>query len=230
MNKNKSTDNQLKVFISSREAKCDKCGKQLGKKALISLKNDNDAWCLKCSGLNRLAFLPSGDVAMTRRAKKYSALSAIVFKWRRRRRRYERQGLLVEEQAITRATEECHADADKRQRRQAQVAVRTAELDKLYIKEFAGRLRELFPYCPVLLENEIAEHACKKYSGRVGRSANAKELNEQSIRLAVIAHIRHTETNYDKLLESMVKKVDARKMVYPAVNAVLKYWGKGEKC
>jgi len=227
---NKSVDNQLKVFVAGREAKCDKCGNKLGKKAWIILKDNNVVRCLKCAGINKLVFLPAGDVAMTRRAKKYSALSAIVVKWQPTRRRYERQGLLVEEQAIKRATEECHADAGKRKRRQAKVAVRTAELDKLYIKEFAVRLRELFPYCPLLLENEIAEHACKKYSGRVGRSANAKELNEKSIRLAVIAHIRHTETNYDKLLDSIVKKVDARKMVYPAVNAVLNYWEQGEKC
>ena len=228
MNKNKSADDQLKVFIAGRESKCDKCGKKLGKGKWIVLKDDDGAWCLKCAGLNKLVFLPSGDVAMTRRSKKYSTLFAVVLKWRRARRRYERQGLLVGKQALKRAEKECHADAGERKKRQAKVAARTAVLDKKYIKEFALRLRELFKYCPIMLEYEIAAHACKKYSGRVGRSANAKELNEKSVRLAVIAHIRHTETNYDKLLADMIKKVDARKRVYPAVNEVLKLWECGE--
>lgn len=165
---------------------------------------------------------------MTRRAKKYSTLSAVVFKSRRVSKRYERQGLLVEEQALNQAKIECQADAGERKKRQAKLAVRTAIIDRQYIKEFALRLRELFPHCPVGLEREIAEHACKKYSGRVGRSAKAKELNEKSVHLAVVAHIRHSETNYDKLLGSMVKKIDARKMVYSEVNRVLKYWENGE--
>jgi len=49
-------------------------------------------------------------------------------------------------------------------------------------------------------EQVIAEHACQKYSGRAGRSANAKALDEKAITLAVIAHIRHAETDYDNLL------------------------------
>jgi hypothetical protein len=54
--------------------------------------------------------------------------------------------------------------------------------------------------CPPGQEIAIAEHACLKYSDRVGRSASAKNLEESAIRLAVIAHIRHAETHYDDLL------------------------------
>ena len=46
----------------------------------------------------------------------------------------------------------------------------------------------------------IAEHACLKYSDRIGRTASAKSLAEEAVDLAVIAHIRHTETQYDQLL------------------------------
>src|SRR4029079_15660970 len=38
------------------------------------------------------------------------------------------------------------------------------------------------------------------YSGRVGRSAGAKSLDEVMVALAVRTHIRHRETNYDSLL------------------------------
>lgn len=69
-----------------------------------------------------------------------------------------------------------------------------------YIRSFANRVREIYPFCPAAREHRIAEHACRKYSGRVGRSAAAKALDEEAVRLAVTAHIRHVETNYDDLL------------------------------
>jgi len=43
--------------------------------------------------------LPSGDAALTRRAKRASGLSVVVVRFSRARRRYERQGILVEEEA-----------------------------------------------------------------------------------------------------------------------------------
>ena len=61
-------------------------------------------------------------------------------------------------------------------------------------------IREQYPSCPTTAEKVIAEHACRKYSGRIGRTAAAKELSPEPIRLAVIAHIRHCHTNYDELL------------------------------
>lgn len=63
-----------------------------------------------------------------------------------------------------------------------------------------------------------------QYSGRVGRSAAAKALDEQATRLAVIAHIRHVETQYDKLLMSGWDRVDARFTVEEMVQSVLTKW------
>lgn len=60
--------------------------------------------CLACADLDHLVFLPAGDAALTRRAKKASGLSAVVVRWSRTRRRYERQGLLVEEPAMEQAS------------------------------------------------------------------------------------------------------------------------------
>lgn len=69
-----------------------------------------------------------------------------------------------------------------------------------------------------------AEHACLKYSGRVGRSAAAKNLDAQAIKLAVIAHIRHTKTPYDKLLAKGYDRWDARKQVEETVDRILAKW------
>jgi hypothetical protein len=55
---------------------------------------------LVCADLDHLEFLPSGDAAVTRRASKYSKLKAVVLQWSRTRQRYERQGILVETEAI----------------------------------------------------------------------------------------------------------------------------------
>lgn len=70
----------------------------------------------------------------------------------------------------------------------------------------------------------IAEHACRKYSGRVGRSSAAKALNAETVRLAVLAHIRHVETNYDDLLAAMCERSEARMMVRDTVAEILDKW------
>ena len=72
----------------------------------------------------------------------------------------------------------------------------------------------------------IAEHACLKYSGRVGRSAAAKSFDKQAIQLAVIAHIRHAETKYDFFLAKGYDRFDARAAVKDSVDQILMQWRK----
>src|ERR1700674_4470101 len=108
---------EFKVFISNRESTCGECGENLGSKAWITLAGEKGALCLACADLDHLLFLPSGNVALTRRAGKHSTLVAVVLKWSRARKRYERQGLLVEEQGLEKAEKECLADSEVRIRR-----------------------------------------------------------------------------------------------------------------
>jgi len=56
--------------------------------------------CLRCVGLDDLEFLSAGDALLTRRVKAKSARYAVVVRFSRARRRYERQGVLVEQQAL----------------------------------------------------------------------------------------------------------------------------------
>lgn len=227
MTQKKNKPEELAVFISSREGKCDECDGNLGKGAWITLKGENrnrKAACLSCADLDHLVFLPSGDMALTRRSRKYSRLSVVVLKWSRPRKRYERQGVLVENEAIEQAGKECKGDAGQREVRRIQAATRRSELDEVYLASFAKRVRELFPGCPAGREKVVAEHACRKYSGRVGRSAAAKELDEKAVRLAVIAHIRHRETDYDELLIGGLERSEARREVLGRVDGVLEKW------
>jgi hypothetical protein len=220
----KSKRDDLKVFISSRESKCDECKEVLGSKAWIALTEEKGALCLSCADLDYLVFLPSGDAALTRRARKHSTLSAVVLKWSKARRRYERQGLLVEEPALKQAEMECLEDEDARAQRRIREADRRTKLDLTYIKHFAERIQQLYPKCSLKTARSIAEHACTKYSGRVGRSAAAKALDEQDVHLAVVAHIRHVETPYDELLMNGWERVEARFRVEDTIRAVLEKW------
>lgn len=217
----------IKVFISHRDSKCDECGEELGRKAWITLEEKKGALCLACADLDELVFLPTGDAALTRRARKHSVLSAVVLKFSKARGRYERQGLLVEENALNQAEAECLADAEARERRAERQRERQAELDRSYVEKFAKRIREIFPGCPAGRELQIAEHACRKYSGRVGRSAAAKSLDETAVLLAVAAHIRHRETTYDQLLAIEWDRADARAQVKRQVDEVLGRWQGG---
>jgi hypothetical protein len=151
----------------------------------------------------------------------------VILRWSRARKRYERQGLLVEEEALAQAEQECLADQEARERQRARAAARREELDRQYVERFAARVRQLYPGCPPGREMDIAEHACRKYSGRIGRSAAAKELDEEAIRLAVVAHVRHTETGYDTLLSQGTERWEARAAVQGDVVRVLNRWETG---
>jgi hypothetical protein len=217
-------NNEIKVFISNRESICGECGENLGHKAWITLDRDKGALCLACAELEHLAFLPAGDAALTRRSRKHSTLSAVVLKWSKARKRYERQGLLIEEKALEQAEEECLADQEVRERRKQREAEKRKIIDKEFVRNFAKHVRILFPNCPKGKEKIIAKHACLKYSGRVGRSSAAKNFNKEAIRLAVIAHIRHTKTKYDELISRGYDRYDARSHVQLEVETIVEQW------
>jgi len=180
--------------------------------------------CLSCAGLGHLVFLPRGDTALTRRARKHSTLQAIVVRFSRRRRRYERQGVLVEAAGLEQAKRECAADAEDREQARERAAKRRAKVDQQYVKDFALRLGQMFPGCPAKEREVIAKHACEKYSGRIGRSAAATQFDPEAIRVAVHAHIRHNHTRYDELLKTGKTRKRARNAVRDAVKGVAERW------
>ncbi len=103
----------LVVIQPTKEWTCTACG---GTGNLLIME-ETGPLCLSCADLDHLVFLPSGDATLTRRAKAKSGLSAVVVRFSRSRGRYERQGLLVEEDALASAERECLADEDVRLRR-----------------------------------------------------------------------------------------------------------------
>jgi len=71
---------------------CHRCG---GTGDLLMMEPPGPA-CLRCAGLDDLEYLPAGDALLTRRVKAKSTRYAVVVRFSKTRRRYERQGLLVE--------------------------------------------------------------------------------------------------------------------------------------
>lgn len=133
---------EIVVFWTRNDSRCDGCGEELWRGSLLRVE-EGKAFCLSCSDLDHLVFLPRGDPALTRRAG---------------------------------------------------------------------------------TEVAVAEHACLKYSGRVGRSPAAKRLDPEAIDLAVRAHVRHRRTAYDRYLMSGWDRAEARAAVEGEVEAVLAAW------
>ncbi len=217
------TERGIVVFWTRRAAICDDCRAELPAGGLIGLKG-GAAYCLACADLDHLVFLPRGDTALTRRAAKHSGLSAVVVRWSSARRRYERQGLLVEEEALQRAEAECLVDADRREAQRQRAVAARARQDERFVAEFARAIRRRYPGCAPDVAQAIARHACARYSGRVGRTAAARAFSEDTIDLAVRAHVRHRHTSYDELLMKGWDRGEARQAVRATTDEVMAGW------
>ena len=96
--------------------------------------------------------------------------------------------------------------------------------DLANIETFIDAILNLYPGCPFNTAKSITEHACLKRSRRVGRSAAAKRLVDAAVRLAVVPHVRHVKTNYDKLPTGRLVRFDVRNMVKEQLNSILTKW------
>jgi hypothetical protein len=216
-------DSEIVVFSILKASACAECGEELWKGSFLRMEKGKPL-CMECADLDHLVFLPRGDVALTRRSRKYSKLSAVVVRFSRTRGRYERQGLLVESGALERAEEECLDDEEKRKIAREKAALARERADQQYVAQFTESIRSRYPDCPPPEAEGIAKHACAKYSGRVGRSAAAKSFDATAIDLAVKAHVRHEHTEYDQLLSRGWERSEARSEVSDRVAEIMEQW------
>jgi len=214
---------ELVVFSILRDSECSQCKAELGKNSFLVMEKGQPL-CLTCADLDHLVYLHSGNTALTRRARKHSSLSAVVVRFSRARKRYERQGILVEEAALDQAQEECLSDEEVRAQRRERDALRREEEDQELVEQMTGKIRGLFPGCPPKEALAIARHTAARGSGRVGRSAAGRALDEEALRLAVMASIRHKHTEYDDLLMTGLDRMDARREVQGKIEEILSNW------
>jgi hypothetical protein len=216
---------QAVVFEILRSSQCSECGAEIAENSLL-LMEAGEPLCLACARLDDLEFLPSGDTALTRRAGKYSGRSAVVVRFSRSRKRYERQGILVERSALEKAERECTQDADERAAARQRGADRRREEDRTLVARMAQQIGILFPGCPSAEMTAIARHTAQRGSGRVGRTEAGRKLDEQALSLAVAAAIRHNHTSYDQLLANGLDRATARLRVADRVDEILAAWRK----
>jgi len=219
---NKAPDIVTYILVSE-SATCSECQTEIDKGQLLIMERGQPL-CLACADMDHLEFLPAGDATLSRRARKYSPLSAVVVRFSRARKRYERQGLLVTPEAIDRAEQECEADADKRAALREKAAVRRQADDRELVAAMTQLIAGQYPGCPADEARQIAEHTAQRGSGRVGRSAAGRALDPQALHLAVVAWIRHQHTNYDSLLMRGTERFEARAIIRDSVERVLHKW------
>ena len=100
---------ELVVYRILRQSQCSKCGMELSAGNLLLVEGGNPL-CMECAGMGDLIYVPAGNAKLTRRAKKYSSRYAVVVKFSRARKRYERQGILADKEAVNRAESKCEAE------------------------------------------------------------------------------------------------------------------------
>jgi len=104
-----SSPPELVAYIILKDSSCSVCGTVLSPGSFLYVETDKP-FCMKCAGFEDLVYLPSGNALLTRRARRYSARQLVVVRFSRARKRYERQGLLIEEQAYRRAVSELECE------------------------------------------------------------------------------------------------------------------------
>ncbi|KAF2798873.1 hypothetical protein K505DRAFT_90247 [Melanomma pulvis-pyrius CBS 109.77] len=102
----------------------------------------------------------------------------------------------------------------------------TEKRDTAVIRGAAAELSKQFPAIPEGEREAVLTHGFRKYSGRVGRTAQIP-LSRKA-QLAVIAHIRHQHTKYDQLLEDGMDRDAARRIVQSKIQNMLRDWGSKE--
>ncbi|POS74438.1 hypothetical protein DHEL01_v207161 [Diaporthe helianthi] len=114
-------------------------------------------------------------------------------------------------------------DTETRDDRAANVVKRDEGIAKGFEKDI---MRE-FPNIPSNSLRNVLKIALEKGKGKVGRTG--KLDMQRKVHLAVRAHIRHCETDYDKLLRSGVAREDARQRIEAKIQEVCRAWGGGSQ-
>ncbi|CAI7574000.1 unnamed protein product [Penicillium pancosmium] len=173
-------------------------------------------------------FVPKGDVYITRncRIKTKESDQMVYSIWDKAGKRSF--GIRVPSSIHSEVLKTAAATAESRAK-----AVKTN--DTKVLSRGRQLLRSEFPLIPAATLDIVMNHAFLKGSGRVGRTGMTTDKRKAS--LAVEAHIRHTHTPYDSLLDGGMERSDARKKVWPTVKAIKKSWesggdvkGEGEQC
>lgn len=94
------------AYLLSKSSRCYRCDKKLEKgnvAQLINASEDREVLCAQCAEIDNLEILPKGNAKLTRLASKYSKTKYSLLQWSELWKTYERQGVLLEPEAIKQA-------------------------------------------------------------------------------------------------------------------------------
>ena len=164
----------------------------------------------------RYVWVESGDATLTRAISPYVIREdGEMTKWglRTTARLVLRRDLEKAEAALAETAEKRAAARRRKQDREYRVA--------------EAEIREQFPSIPERDLKEILNHSFSAGAGTVGRTSTL-DL-EEKCRLAVIAHVRHSHTDYEALMnETGGDKLTCRDAIWNNVEAVLDEWSDEE--
>lgn len=101
------------VYLLTSSSRCHACDRKLEPGEIVKLedaKDDREALCKQCAKLDRLKFVPKGNARVTKMATSFSKTKFVVMQWSHVWKCYERQGVLVEEEALAKAEREAKSD------------------------------------------------------------------------------------------------------------------------
>ncbi|KKY32155.1 hypothetical protein UCDDA912_g07889 [Diaporthe ampelina] len=173
----------------------------------------------KCSLPSGYSFVPKGNVFITRNCRRLTqACGCSVYVVIDAKNEPIGIGVPTEIHVGVQSKE-----TDTRAERAANVLKRDGGIAKGFQKE----IMKIFPKIPPDALRNVSRIALQKGKGKVGRVG---KLNVQRrARLAVWAHVRHCETDYDVLLRNGVPREDARHRVEAKIKEVCKVWGSGSQ-
>lgn len=91
------------VFALSRPSRCYSCDTTQNPGDLVRLKpgaDEQEVLCRNCAGLASYVVIPAGNARLTRAAKKHANKCYVIMKWSELWKCYERQGLLIDGEAV----------------------------------------------------------------------------------------------------------------------------------
>ena len=112
------------------------------------------------------------------------------------------------------------AEAAQTAEKRGEAVRRKDERDRAKAK---ADLRKRYPKMPLVDLEKVLSHAFMKGSGRVGRTS--RQSVERRASLAVGAHVRHTYTDYDGILNrGEMSREQARDVVWKKVKEIKLNW------
>jgi len=91
------------VYALSRPSRCYHCDMRLLPGEIVKLEADSEereVLCRVCAGLAEFECISSGNAKVTRLVSKYSSTRYVVLRWSDLWKCYQRQGIMVERQAV----------------------------------------------------------------------------------------------------------------------------------